>query len=162
MQLNNAVRVGRKKEFASFNWQEEPDDPCVENTFLKSKLKWDKINNNKGSVLLAFYKKLIYMRSNHPVYCHKDMNKRIARVDRMKRALAITHSNREDGLCVVANFSKREISCKPINAAGRWRKILDSSDREWLGLGSTSPETIFKGSKLFVQPLNLIVYERKK
>ncbi len=37
-ELVNAVREGRRREFAAFGWEEEPPDPQDEATFLRSKL----------------------------------------------------------------------------------------------------------------------------
>lgn len=162
MALIKAVREGRKKEFASFNWQGEPDDPCAETTFLKSKLQWEKMKINRSGALRAFYKRLIQIRRDHPVFHHADKKTSITRAGQEKQVLSIIHLNRDKGLCVVVNFDKRNVSCKPIEIAGEWQKVLDSSDTKWLGSGFNTPEVIGNGSELLLKPLGFIVYERKR
>ncbi len=60
--LIEAVRQGRKKEFGEFKWQGEPPDPQSTETFLKSKINWEKRNEGNHKVLLDFSKNLITLR----------------------------------------------------------------------------------------------------
>jgi maltooligosyltrehalose trehalohydrolase len=64
--LIDAVREGRRQEFASFRWQGEPPDPQKETTFLRTKLNHRLSNEGQHQVLLQFYKKLIRLRREVP------------------------------------------------------------------------------------------------
>lgn len=62
--LVDAVREGRKREFASFNWKGEPADPKSIKTFNSSILDWNKRNKGKHKIMREFYTELIRLRKN--------------------------------------------------------------------------------------------------
>jgi maltooligosyltrehalose trehalohydrolase len=65
--LAQAVRDGRRKEFAAFGW--EPDDvpdPQSPETFARSKLKWDEIPESPHAATLEWYRRLIQLRRDNP------------------------------------------------------------------------------------------------
>ena len=64
--LIEAVRKGRRAEFASFGWTEEPPDPWSQETFLRAKLNWHQRDEGNHQVLLSFYKKLFELRKTIP------------------------------------------------------------------------------------------------
>jgi maltooligosyltrehalose trehalohydrolase len=59
------VSEGRKREFAAFGWVPEsiPDPENVE-TFERSKLHWDEMNEGEHGQMLAWYRNLIHLRRN--------------------------------------------------------------------------------------------------
>jgi len=61
--LANAVRTGRRREFASHGWAEaevpDPQDPA---TFARSKLDWSEVRRPGHAEILALYKRLIALR----------------------------------------------------------------------------------------------------
>lgn len=65
-ELINAVREGRKNEFSEFMSGEGPPDAQSEDTFERSKLRWDFQGDEKKGKLLEFYKKLIHLKKTHP------------------------------------------------------------------------------------------------
>ncbi|WP_027367562.1 malto-oligosyltrehalose trehalohydrolase [Desulfocurvibacter africanus] len=66
--LVEAVRNGRKREFADFAWNKssaessEPADPQDEETFQRSKLDWDKRSQGLHARMLAYYRECIRLR----------------------------------------------------------------------------------------------------
>jgi len=66
-ELAEAVRNGRRREFASHGWAEaavpDPQDP---ETFQRSKLDWDEIARPGHAEILDLYKKLIALRRGRP------------------------------------------------------------------------------------------------
>jgi hypothetical protein len=64
--LIDAVREGRKKEFSHFVGRDEPPDAQSEETFKRSKLRWDFNGDEKKKKLLDYYKKLISLKKEHP------------------------------------------------------------------------------------------------
>ena len=63
--LVEAVRAGRKREFASFAWgslPSEPPDPQDEDTFRRSVLDWDRRLQGLHARMLAFYQECIRLR----------------------------------------------------------------------------------------------------
>jgi maltooligosyltrehalose trehalohydrolase len=64
--LGDAVRKGRRKEFASFGWDPARiPDPQDVDSFLRSKLDWSEIGRAPHDELLSWYRRLIALRSEH-------------------------------------------------------------------------------------------------
>jgi len=67
-ELSNAVREGRRAEFAKFPEFQDPDkretipDPTAEKTFLSAKLRWDERKNDDHVEWLRLYKELLALR----------------------------------------------------------------------------------------------------
>ena len=61
--LGEAVRSGRRAEFASHGWEtEDVPDPQAESTFAASKLDWKEPAGDRGAALLAWTRDLIALR----------------------------------------------------------------------------------------------------
>ena len=66
-ELGRAVSEGRRSEFASFGWKpEDVPDPQVEETFARSKLRWDELERAPHADLLAWHRDLIRLRRTEP------------------------------------------------------------------------------------------------
>ena len=65
--LVEAVRAGRRREFAAFGWDPDdiPDPQAVE-TFAASTLRWDERAQPAHAGMLDFYRDLIALRREHP------------------------------------------------------------------------------------------------
>ena len=68
--LVEAVRKGRRDEFAAFYRQGEPPDPQDEATFLSARLNHQLREREPHKSLLALYRELIRLRRTHPVLSH--------------------------------------------------------------------------------------------
>src|SRR5215471_4197447 len=64
--LIQAVRNGRREEFASFNWAGEPPDPQAEETFRRSKLNHGLKQETRHRALLEYHTELIRLRKSLP------------------------------------------------------------------------------------------------
>lgn len=63
--LGHAVSEGRRNEFSGFGWKhDEVPDPQEPETFRRSKLKWDEVNQGVHGDMLNWYKQLIALRRN--------------------------------------------------------------------------------------------------
>lgn len=60
--LVEAVRRGRREEFAAFAWQAEPSDPQSEETFHLCKLDHDLKEQGNHQILWEFYRELLRVR----------------------------------------------------------------------------------------------------
>ena len=65
--MARSVSEGRRREFAAFGWRPEqipdPEDPA---TFLRSKLRWDDLQQPKHARMLDWYRALIRLRKSLP------------------------------------------------------------------------------------------------
>ena len=66
--LNDAVRTGRRAEFAEHGWSgdEEVPDPTAEQTFHDSKLDWSEAREEPHATVLTTYRELIALRKARP------------------------------------------------------------------------------------------------
>jgi maltooligosyltrehalose trehalohydrolase len=66
-ELADAVRKGRRAEFAAYGWPaEEVPDPQDPATFARSKLDWSEVGQEPHAALLAWYRALIALRRTQP------------------------------------------------------------------------------------------------
>jgi maltooligosyltrehalose trehalohydrolase len=66
-ELAEAVRKGRRKEFASFGWDpERVPDPQAEATFMRSKLDWGELEQEPHREILEWHRHLIRLRGEQP------------------------------------------------------------------------------------------------
>jgi maltooligosyltrehalose trehalohydrolase len=73
-ELIEAVRKGRSDEFKHFEWADQTPDPESEETFLRSKIDWNKLNYQEHRVMLEYYKQLLYLRRETPALRNLDKN----------------------------------------------------------------------------------------
>jgi len=146
--LIEAVRRGRKEEFARFDWKGEIPDPQSEQTFLNSKLDWELRHLGNHRILWHFYQELIRLRRTVPAFsrldrrtmqieCHTDENVLVMkRGTEPGRVLSLFHAGKSMAELAIAFPS------------GRWRKLLDSADQEWAGQGSQVPDILISTGDL--------------
>jgi maltooligosyltrehalose trehalohydrolase len=66
-QMARLVSEGRKREFAAFGWDpSEVPDPVEEETFERSKLRWEETTGGEHAKMLAWYRELIRLRRASP------------------------------------------------------------------------------------------------
>jgi len=158
--LIEAVRRGRKEEFASFGWADEPPDPQDEETFLRAKLKHHLRSKGHHCVLLEFYKELIHLRKKIPALTHlsKD-DMEVMDYDR-ERVLIIRRWSDPDEAVMLFHFGGSTVTIDIPFPEGRWTKMLDSGDGCWQGPGGQAPDEIISngGEALSFSPHAFVLY----
>jgi maltooligosyltrehalose trehalohydrolase len=160
--LVEAVRRGRREEFAAFQWRGEPPDPQDIRTFQTSRLNHRLKKEPRHSTLMSFHKELMRLRSALPaLMCLRKDNMDVASYGQ-DRVLAVRRWAGDDEVWVLFNFADaparefQEIPC------GRWRKRFDSGDTRWLGPGAATPDTIdSQPARLSLQPYGVLLYEKE-
>jgi maltooligosyltrehalose trehalohydrolase len=140
--LVQAVREGRREEFAAFGWQNEPPDPQDPATFLRAKLNHDLAREKRFGILQQFYQELIRLRQTlTPLARLSKDHCEVAGFDNERLLLLRRWS---DGEQVVAtlNFNPSRVSVSLSLPSGRWRKVLDSTEPRWQGPGGGLPEQL--------------------
>jgi maltooligosyltrehalose trehalohydrolase len=73
-QLADAVRTGRREEFAAFGWDpERVPDPQARETFDRSRLDWSELDSDDHAALLSWHRRLIELRRTTPTLADGDL-----------------------------------------------------------------------------------------
>jgi maltooligosyltrehalose trehalohydrolase len=64
--LVQAVRDGRRREFAEAGWTDDVPDPFAPATFASAVLRWDERTAEPHAGMLAWYRALVALRRHHP------------------------------------------------------------------------------------------------
>ncbi len=158
-QLIDAVRKGRRDEFASFGWLEEPPDPQSERTFERSRLHHRLHREGHHKTLWEFYRELIALRREHPALALLSKDNLNAVAFEKRRALLVRRWNGPAQAVLAFHFGDGEVSLTLPVPAGAWRKLVASGDRRWRGAGD-APETIESDGEvtLALGPRSFAVY----
>jgi maltooligosyltrehalose trehalohydrolase len=141
--LIEAVRHGRKEEFAGFEWEGEPPDPQGEETFKRSKINRELRHQGRHPALYEFYRELIRLRQEQPVLAQLSNDNLAASSFEPHQVLLVQRWAGEDEVGVIFHFGKSPVTLALPLPAGRWRKVLDSSEERWYGAGSSVPPTVW-------------------
>ena len=162
-QLIDAVRQGRRAEFAAFDWQGEVPDPQDEGTFFKAKLRQDLRDTGEHKLLLEFYRQLIRLRKTTPALSRADKENMAVREFSSENILMVERWCGEDRALMLANLSDVEKPADAPLAAGRWRKAVDSAAPKWRGAGSALADELEGGRdhRLTIAPSAIVLYHRE-
>jgi maltooligosyltrehalose trehalohydrolase len=158
-QLVDSVRQGRRAEFERFMWTGEPPDPQDEQTFLKSKLNWEQRRVGHHASLLAFYRRLIQLRSVIPSLANLDRSFVDVREVPGRKAVVMRRGGGQDRTFCIFNFEKSFVNVDMGSTAGLWSRIIDSAEEEWGGSGSMLPKRVESPRELSVSPLSAVLFE---
>jgi maltooligosyltrehalose trehalohydrolase len=154
--LIEAVRKGRSEEFAAFHTGHEAPDPEAEDTFEKSKLRWENIDTEQSRTMLDYYKALIRLRKQLPALRNPDRKSLTVAFDEAQQTIVLTRGEQNQQVCCIMNFSGKQQETK-LPQAGEWKKVLDSADPRWNGPG-LSPDGAADMPKIKIQPQSIIIY----
>jgi maltooligosyltrehalose trehalohydrolase len=156
-ELAEAVRKGRKAEFAAFHAQGEAPDPMAEETFRESKLQWDLVHVEPHQTLFRWYQTLIRLRKEIPALRHLNRQNLKVEADEATKTLVLHRWHEDQHLICLMNFSK---GTQPLIApahARTWRKLLDSAAPEWKG-PTAAPDSLATGDILSLCPESFLMY----
>ena len=130
--LLEAVRKGRREEFASFAWSGEVPDPASEATYFRSRLNHSLREKGNHHKLRQFYGRLLSIRSEFSSIRaaeFRDLEVTVSGDVLLVRYLV------EPRFTILFSFAK-EPRPMPLTDTRGWTTILDSSAPEWGGSGS--------------------------
>lgn len=131
--LAEAVREGRRREFAAFGWDPgRIPDPQAAETFLRSRLDWTQPMREPYAAVLQWYRDLIALRRTHPAFGDDRLEQLTVHYDESERWLMMQRG----ALRVACNLgaAPRRLACP----TDRHPRILLASDPET----SLTPEGI--------------------
>src|SRR5579863_6094929 len=126
-QLVEAVRRGRREEFAEFGWEEEVPDPQDEQTYQHSHLNHSLKKSGKHQTLFRFYQQLITIR--------REFNLRSAASHTVRElgdhALLLLFDIHPKRLAILFNFAEHPVALDVPELKGNWVARLDSAATCW-------------------------------
>jgi len=160
--LIEAVRRGRREEFAAFGWQGEPPDPQDEATFQRCKLDHALKHSEPHRTLLEFYRELLKLRRALPALAQ--LSKEHLEVRRFEKegTLEIRRWTESDEAVIVANFSDEPRTVLMAAPGGNWCTRMDTADRRWGGPGSAVPSSFNSTGEVLLNlcPKSLLAFQR--
>jgi maltooligosyltrehalose trehalohydrolase len=161
--LVEAVRQGRREEFATFRWPGELPDPQDEATFLASKLNWELRQESQHRLLTEFYRELIRLRRAVPALSYLSKRNLETKGLEQQKLLFLRRWAKESEAVMVFNISNEETSIMLPFPAGHWRKQLDSAEERWGGSGSPIPNGIGSDGEcgLVIRPWSIVLFVKE-
>ena len=135
--LIEAVREGRKKEFAEFGWAGDIPDPQSEATFLGCKLHWDLQTDGQHRVLWNFYRELLRLRREVSPLAKLDKEAMEVTSFADQKVLLVRRWEAGLQIVIVHHFDRAPRNINVRIPAGSWRPVLDSNEERWGGRGGT-------------------------
>ncbi len=159
-ELGRKITEGRRREFQNFAAFRDPKslqtipDPQDAETFARSKLRWDEVNESEHAQILRLYQDFLAFRRSHRFFRDRAReNWRVMELGHGVLALVFKTANAPD--CVVVTDligANHPPNLRAIGPEGDdWREILSSNDARYGG----------RGEAAFSIPITL-VFERGK
>lgn len=138
--LVEAVRQGRKAEFAAHRWDGEPPDPQAVETFEACRPGYDRAGEGQHRLLFEYYRELLQIRRNQGVLPAESTDAIDVQFDEPRQTLACRIGGPDGNrLLMLVNFSANPATIR--NPFGREVTVLiDSADSRWGGPGA--PESL--------------------
>jgi maltooligosyltrehalose trehalohydrolase len=162
--LIEAVRRGRREEFAAFRWQGVPSDPQDEATFLRAKLNHELSRRGDHRVLLEFYREVIRVRKELPALSHVSRELLEVKGLERERVLVLRRWSDSEEAGAIFHFGRAEAALKVPLPQGHWHKLLDSAAAQWNGPGSGAPRMLDSDGEisLTLPPWSWVLYGKRK
>ncbi|QDK82762.1 malto-oligosyltrehalose trehalohydrolase [Spirosoma sp. KCTC 42546] len=176
--LIDAVREGRKREFAAFQASVaegsglgveapvvEATDAQDERTFERSKLQWARLTKEPHQTLFRYYQTLLALRK-HSSLRHPNRESVAVVADEIRQTLTLFRQHKQpstgqtaepETVVCLMNFSKEPRSLLLAASTKPWQKLLDSADPKWRGPLS-APQLVAGNESVVVQPESILIY----
>jgi maltooligosyltrehalose trehalohydrolase len=120
--LIEAVRRGRIEEFDDFDWEGEPPDPHDEETFQRSKLRWESQHREEHRMIRTLYRELLRLRRETPALRTLDLSNVETHADELHRVLLV----RRDTVLLAFNFGERTATVEIPFAIAATKALIDT------------------------------------
>ncbi|HEX9091375.1 MAG TPA: DUF3459 domain-containing protein, partial [Anaerolineales bacterium] len=148
--LIEVVRCGRREEFATLQWPDEPPDPQAEATYQRAILDHRLRHQGQHSILYELYKELIKLRNEIRVGAGLSKNRLEVVCLERESILFVRRWGREAQVAAIFHFGDTDVSANVPLPSGRWLKRLASGEERWNGPGSDLPTVLHSDGKVSV------------
>jgi maltooligosyltrehalose trehalohydrolase len=161
--LVEAVRAGRRAEFASFDWAAEPPDPQADATFGSALLQRARRDEPRGRALVEIHRRLLTLRKTLRAFAGADGEPPEVTAFPAACALFVRRGSGLEEAFLAFNFADADVALPAPVPAASWRKRFDSSDPAWLGPGQGPPDLLDtrRDATVALPPKTVVVYTRE-
>jgi maltooligosyltrehalose trehalohydrolase len=154
-ELIEAVRKGRKEEFAAFHAEGEAPDPQSETTFEQSKLNWESLDKGQHKTMLHYYKTLIALRKKLPALHSLNRKNLTVEFNEQQQTLQLHRWKGVQHVFCYMNFSKEQQPLALPAEHGDLKIALDSAAPEYKDAAEKQEDL---RSLEIIQPESIIIY----
>ena len=160
--LVEAVRQGRREEFAQHDWDDAAPDPQDIASFARSRLQLALHQEGEHRELHAFYRALLALRRELPALTDPEAERTVTARE-AERVVLLQATGDEGEVVALLGFADAEGTVSLPVPAGTWVKRLDAGDPRFGGEGATGPDTIQSDGavELTMPPHVVLVYARQ-
>jgi maltooligosyltrehalose trehalohydrolase len=151
--LIQAVRNGRRQEFAAFGWRDDVPDPHDAETFKRSTLDPTVREAEPHRTLWLLYKSLIEIRKKFSLGGKKPN----VSLDRAAEILTLAYDDGPSPLAIIFHFGKQPAHVSVPFDARSFRPMLNSSRLPFAGIQPQPPEP--KDGSFLFGPRSFVVFE---
>ncbi len=148
--LIEAVRQGRRKEFAHFGWRaEDIPDPQDRASFERSRINHERLDERQAG-LLSWTSRLIQLRKTIPSLGAGDAQAQGHKVwvFEQENVLVIHRwANEGQASLLILGFNKSPVTIALREPTGSWQRRLDSMTKEFGGTGQAMPTHLVVSSQ---------------
>ncbi|HVR44894.1 MAG TPA: malto-oligosyltrehalose trehalohydrolase [Thermoanaerobaculia bacterium] len=161
--LVDAVRKGRREEFASFGWKEEPPDPQAEGTFERSRPDPSLRERPRHAALLELHRELLRLRRTIPAFGPGSAGATRTRPSEESLTLLVWREEGASAAILGINFAAEERELRVTPGRGSWTLAIETADRRWEGPGGTAPARLEGGVEAAISfpPYSLAAWVRE-
>jgi len=161
-ELVEAVRQGRKEEFAAFQQAGEPPDPQAEGVFQSARLNHQLRHQEQHQALQELYRELIRLRREVPALAHLSKDALEVTGYESPQVMYLRRWRPPGQVAAVFHFGVESALVTVPLPPGQWRRLIDSAEEKWRGPGSSAPsELTSKGEATFdLPPQSFVLFEQ--
>jgi maltooligosyltrehalose trehalohydrolase len=159
--LAASVQTGRQSELERLGFSAAAPNPQDEATFRKARLDWSLRGKNQHALLLEWYRALLRVRRDNPVFATGRQRQAVAFED--ERVLFVRRSMDHEEAFVVYNFADHPVEIALPVPAGTYRLLLTSSDSRFSANSqSKAPREVVSSGQVRMSfgPSESVVYTR--
>jgi maltooligosyltrehalose trehalohydrolase len=154
-----AVREGRQREFAAFEWRGEPPDPQDEATFRKSVLDHASQADGSGQCLYNYCQTLLALRRERAELANLSKKAMTVDCDHNRGLLMVRRTLGSAAALLIFNFNGGPEPALIDLPEGHWCLVIDSADERWNGPGANPPAEEIEGpSVVAAAPHSAVVF----
>jgi maltooligosyltrehalose trehalohydrolase len=156
--LIDAVRRGRRAEFAEFGWSEEVPDPQDAHTFVNSRLQHSLCDREPHRALRLLYQELIRFRRANDLGADAELE-----ITESEKPALLTVSKRSAGRCLwmMFNFGDSSAEIPLAGHSGNWTTEIYSADSRWRGADGAFPRTLKPGNAVALAAKSFVVFSQE-